>query len=703
MLANDLREDKAPQFVDGAQNIYLDPSATYDYSIGDLVAIIRNDNEATDSSVATSKSVLNDTVYKITGLNIMSGTITIDADVELPFETGVKYQLVNLTTTNKTVDVATTTYPYSKNVTVSDNVTVVGPTEDKYTITSETLAAHATADLEITVGQAVFTVVSVDTNVITCTLASGEAPTGSASASYTYVEETTSDFADMYIVSSYSMYVSKKDQEKETYDVGKLDYVKAVSSFIAEVDKSDVVLADSDIGASFMALGLAKTKYVDINYDGNPLQVFTLTDEGIEIARMFMAVRYRFNGTLYEFEGTVAPYNLNGRQLSIQEAADYELENSGLEFVMNDSGVLDYFLENNSYDLSQTIIDGVLNGSSTAISFNEDDPAIVNDAVWTYSPLNNNSGSTLTTVWSLFVNKDSSDVDMLVAAGMAINSPFTRKYETLNTQVMQAMLNVCEARKDCFAIFDGINEPDINKAVKELVRADGFGSTHGRWGFLYDGRGVFQDSIYTNSQVEVMKSVQLASIITANRQSGIFWIPAAGDEAYVPSAWGSKEKFVRSYNSEDKNCDHAKLSDIHANATRVNKDGIRIWGDWTLQMEDTAFNQMHVTMLVAGIHKMFYKYLDHKVFKLNTTTLRSQITSDLQDKLNMIIRQNPQGLINGTVICDDTNNTPEIIDQNYLIVDLKLLPPKTTRWIILRTTVESTKNGKNISTTIVSE
>jgi len=262
---------------------------------------------------------------------------------------------------------------------------------------------------------------------------------------------------------------------------------------------------------------------------------------------------------------------------------------------------------------------------------------------------------------------------------------------------------VCEARKDCFAIFDGLNEPDINKAKKKLIVADGFGSTYGRWGFLYDGRGVFQDSIYTNSQVDVMKSVQLASIITANRQGGVFWIPAAGDEAYIPSAWGTKEKFVRSYNPEDKSCDHAKLSDIHVNATRVNKDGMRIFGDFTLQMEDTAFNQMHVTMLVAGLHKMFYKYLDHKVFKLNTTILRAQITSDLQDKLNAIIRQNPPGLINGKVICDDTNNTPEIIDQNYLIVDLKILPPKSTRWIILRTTVESTKDGKNISTTIVSE
>jgi hypothetical protein len=448
-----------------------------------------------------------------------------------------------------------------------------------------------------------------------------------------------------------------------------------------------------------MALGLAKSQYLDINYDGNSMQVFTLTDEGVAIARMYLAISYRFNGKLYEFDGTIVPYTYNGRQLGIQESAEYELENSGLEFMLNDSGVLDYFLENNSYDLSQTVQNGTLNGSYTAIAYNPDDPAIVNDAVWTYDPQNNNSGSTLSTVWNLFVNKDASDVDMLIAAGVAINAPFSRKNETLNTQVMQAMINVCESRKDCFCVFDGVCEPDIQKAEKKMSPASQL--SLGRWGFLYDGRGVFQDSLYTNSQADVMKSVQMAAIITSNRQGGVWWIPPSGDEAYVPGAWGTKERFVRSYNSEDTNCDHAKLSKIHVNATRVNKDGIRIWGDFTLQMQDTAFNQVHVTMLVAGIHKMFYKYLDHKVFKLNTTTLRAQITSDLQDKLNMIKRQNPSGLIEGKVICDDTNNTPEIIDQNFLIVDLKLLPPKSTRWIILRTTVESQKNGKSIATEIL--
>ena len=804
-FTNDILADSetGAVLIDGT-TIKVDPSASYDYSIGDLVAIVRNSNDF-ESIDDAKKAVFDKKTYTITAINPMSGLITVNNEVTIADGTEkFAYQLLNLSTTNATAYVAKSTYisqetqtgtgiavnvktaTETRTKTVSD-VTVVkeaneykilktsvadagvgteitlngSDTSNKFTVTLDAdtywvgelttdieadtpyetaeysyeaivswtryinnaaFAANAsegktTIDLtwtETSGSQTVtktstFTVATIDSGVM-YEAAKPTEQTAIQSASATYDYDTVKDFADLYLISSYSMYVSRVDQRVPTFgektDTGAIDagiefIDDADSTFSWMVDKSPTVLADSDIGASFLALGLAKASYIDVNFDGNPVQAFTLTDEGIEIARMFMSVRYRFNGKLYEFEGTVVPYNLNGRQLGIQEAAEYELDNSGLEFVLNESGVLDYFLENNSYDLSQTIQDGMLNGSYTAIAYNESDPAIVNDAVWTYDPQNNNSGSTLSTVWSLFVNKDGSDVDMLVAAGMAINAPFTKKNETLNPQVMQAMINVCENRKDCFCIFDGVYEPEIDKAVKKMISAGHL--SLGRWGFLYDGRGVFQDSIYTQSQADVMKSVQLAAIITANRQSGIFWIPAAGDEAYVPAAWGTKERFTRTYSSEDKNCDHAKLSDIHVNATRVNKDGIRIWGDWTLQMEDTAFNQMHVTMLVAGIHKMFYKYLDHKVFKLNTTILRAQITSDLQDKLNQIIRQNPPGLINGKVICDDTNNTPELIDQNFLIVDLKLLPPKSTRWIILRTSVESTKNGKNITTTIVSE
>ena len=702
-------------------SVYVDPGSVYDYSVGDLVAIVRNswDNATQEASDPEAANAAYDgNVYTITAINAMSGRITLNATQSLKLKNTIKYQLLNLTSSSATVYTASETYTTSLNRTIAAHDIYL---EVNDTFVDNRLAGHVDAGDVLTL-----TLKSDPSIVYSCTVSTVWTTSDEfgehtwikldnqdlASEWYTlgdvsYTEPVSRDFADLYLVSSYTLYVSKTNQddatvgEKSSKDKIETDveFITDASTFTPYVQKSDVVLADSDIGASFLALGLAKANYVDINFDGNPVQVFTLTEEGIAVARMFMAVRYRFNGKLYEFEGTVVPYTYNRRQLGIQEAAEYELEDSGLEFVLNDSGVLDYFLENNSYDLSQTIRDGVLNGSYTAIAFNEEDPAIENDAVWTYDPQNNNSGSTLATVWNLFVNKDASDVSMLVAAGMDINNPFTKKYETLNTQVMQAMINVCESRKDCFCLFDGVYEPDITKAVTKMIGAGHL--SLGRWGAIYDGRGVFQDSLYTNSQVDCMKSIQLAAIITANRQGGVFWIPPAGDEAYVPSAWGTKERFTRSYSSEDKNCDHAKLSDIHVNATRVNKDGIRIWGDFTCQMEDTAFNQIHVTMLVAGIHKMFYKYLDHKVFKLNTTVLRAQITSDLQDKLNNIKRQNPPGLIEGKVICDDTNNTPELIDQNFLIVDLKLLPPKSTRWIILRTSVESTKNGKNITTDVL--
>lgn len=710
--------------------IVVDPSAAFDYSIGDKVAVVRASKSVDNTASATrapddffeGDSIVS-TVLTVTDINTFTGVITVNDALTIEITDSTVYQLINLSTTSATAYNAVSSETYTETGTVVTKSITIPTNEITGTVTLDAtdlnkFVGYTTVDVAVAsvtregtpaITKADVTVTRNGNDVVVTIPTELVSTTNAATVSVTLTPSVVRvrDTVDTYIVSSYTMYVSSVEQKENVVvndDTDTQAFVKTDVKWNLDIEKSAKVLADSDIGATFLGLGLAKTNYLDVDFDNNPRQVYVLTDEGVNIARMYLSIRYRFNGKIYEFEGTIVPYSTASKiQLGIKQAADYELTDSGLEFVLNDSGVLDYFLENTSYDLSQSLVGGTLNGSVTAIAYNSNDPAIKNDAVWTYNPLNNRSGSTLSTVWNLFLNKDGSDVDMLVAAGMAINNPFMNKIETLNTQVIQAMLNVCEARKDCFALFDGVSEPDISKALKKDIAATGFISTLGRWGMLYDGRGLVQDSVYTNGEAEIMKSVQLASIITGNRQSGIYWIPPSGyDQAPVPSAWGTKEKFQRTYNSEDKNCDVGKLSDIHVNATRVNREGMFIWGDFTLQMEDTAFNQAHVAMLVAGIHKTFYKYLDHKVFRLNTTNLRAQITSDLQDKLNMIKRSNPAGLVDGIVICDDSNNTKELIDQNFLIVDLKLLPTKSARWIILRTSVESTKNGNTVSTEIVS-
>ena len=530
-------------------------------------------------------------------------------------------------------------------------------------------------------------------------------------------------FADIYMVGNYTVMVPTHVQNETpvvaidnvfvTDDKeGEAPFKYMVSTGGPVVDHSDKVLTDSSIGATFVGLGLANIKYTDANFTGNTIKVYDLTDEGEAVARLYLAVAYMYNGVRYEFDGTVVKYVYNDMQLFIGDSAETELEGSGVVFVLNDSGVMEMFREDNSYDLSSTVagemqangtIKAVPSSTTLCPAFNTEDPAIVNNAVWTYDPANNMSTSTISNAFNLFLDKDKSDVTFFVGAGLGINNFGLKGYETLNTQLMQAVLSICELRKDCFALFDGAADSRIDVALKLDSPASRFGSTLGRWGAIYDARPIFYDSIVTKSNVEVAPSVAMASLITANRKGSIFWhVPAGEDTGMIPGAWCRKLKYERKFNyPEDPDSDIARLCDIHVNPFRSNRKGIYSYGDFTMQMEDTAFNAINVTMLVAGIHKMYYNYLDSRVFRLNTAALRAQITTDLQLQLDKIIGENPAGLDTGSiVICDDTNNPPEVVEAHKLYVDLMLYPTTSTRYIYLRTNVLSRSTGNVISTDI---
>lgn len=467
------------------------------------------------------------------------------------------------------------------------------------------------------------------------------------------------------------------------------------------VQRTDKLLVSDEIGASFNAMGLASVKYEDVNFNGTAKQVYVLSAEGEAIARMYLYITYHFNGKDYEMEGTIVPYVHDDGNLYIGDVADSVLTDSGATLLINDSGILDNFLTNNAYDLSQTVENGHLDSVSSMLSYDERDPAIINDAIWEYTPANNSDSATLANAWNLFLDKDGTDVSMLIGAGTGVKNLFKKNREVLDGTVMSAILNVCELRKDCFAILDGVGEANIETTLKKMIGAQGFG-VKGRWGAIYDGRGVFFDSYYTLMNVEVVKSVQLASIITANAANGIWWLPPAGEiNAVIPTEWGVTEKYPRTFKyPEDTDSNIARLIEIRVNPTRFNSRGMFIWGDYTMQKESSAFDQIHVAMLLAGIHKMFYHYLDRKVFQLNTTNLRTNIQSDLQAQLDAIMNTNPAGLYSGTAICDDTNNTPDVIDRNELHVDLRLKPTKTSRWITLRTIVESNGSSNTQTTSL---
>lgn len=458
---------------------------------------------------------------------------------------------------------------------------------------------------------------------------------------------------------------------------------------------TDGIVLDDAVGRTFLSLGLAIEDYQDIDFDGDQDRIFILTAEGEKVARIFLFVDYFFAGELYSFSGTITPYVYNDLNLDISEQARNQA--NGWEFVVNENISLENAILDPNFDLSQSIFNGNIESEFVEVAFNENDPAIVNDAIWEYDPRNNKGSAMLAQSWQLFLDKDRARSDMLISAGTAISNLFIKNFEQINYTVMDTMLDICEKRKDLFAIFDGVDEKKVDSALKKMVGIGSQGDIS-RWGGIFDGRSIFFDSVYTRLNVEAVKSIEVAAIITLNRAANVYWLAPAGFETgRIPAALSSRQKYIRTYNyADDPNSDIARLYDANINPTRVNDQGQFIYGQKTMLKRLTALNRLNVIMLVAGIHKRFANFLDRKVFQLNTPALRNGITSELQAQLELIKSANPAGLTEGVCICDDTNNPPNIIDTNQLIVDIFLQPTRTAEFITLRTTVQRTGDTASI-------
>jgi hypothetical protein len=459
-------------------------------------------------------------------------------------------------------------------------------------------------------------------------------------------------------------------------------------------------MLDSSVGRTFLSLGLANEDYVDVDFDGDDERVFRLTEDGFQAARFFLFCEYFFAGETYEFAGTILPFVVNDTNLYIGNSAD-DIAN-GWTFQINQNATLQAATEDSGFDLSQSVKSGILTSDFAQIAFNENDPAIENDAVWEYNPIENRNSSALAESWNLFLDRDSANADMLISAGTAIQNLFVRGFEQIDYNVMDSILNVCEKRKDMFSIFDGVDAPDIDVALRKMVGIGSQGEIS-RWGGIFDGRDIFFDADYTKLNVQGVKTISVAAIITLNRAGNVYWFPPAGyNTGRIPAQYSLRQKYVRSYNyAADPSSDIARLYDANINPTRVNDQGQFIYGQKTMLKRGSALNRMNVIMLVAGIHKRFENYLDFKVFQLNTAALRNNIQSDLQAQLELIKSSNPQGITAGKVVCDATNNTPDIIDTNQLIVDVIIQPTRAAEFITLRTTVQRTGADLDVTNTIL--
>jgi phage tail sheath protein FI len=114
-----------------------------------------------------------------------------------------------------------------------------------------------------------------------------------------------------------------------------------------------------------------------------------------------------------------------------------------------------------------------------------------------------------------------------------------------------------------------------------------------------------------------------------------------------------------------------------------------IFGNQTAyQRTLTAFNNLHVRDLLITVEESVEDVLQNYLFEFNDATTRLEIKSIVDRFLDNV--RSAGGIYDFRTIMDTSNNTPDIIDQNFAIIDIGIEPVRGAQKFINRITVLKT-------------
>ena len=109
--------------------------------------------------------------------------------------------------------------------------------------------------------------------------------------------------------------------------------------------------------------------------------------------------------------------------------------------------------------------------------------------------------------------------------------------------------------------------------------------------------------------------------------------------------------------------------------------GTVLFGDKTLTQKPSAFDRINVRRLFIVLEKAIATAAKFQLFEFNDAFTRSQFISLVEPFLRDV--QGRRGIIDFRVVCDETNNTAEVIDRNDFVADIYIKPAKSINYITL--------------------
>jgi phage tail sheath protein FI len=109
--------------------------------------------------------------------------------------------------------------------------------------------------------------------------------------------------------------------------------------------------------------------------------------------------------------------------------------------------------------------------------------------------------------------------------------------------------------------------------------------------------------------------------------------------------------------------------------------GITLFGDKTMLDKPSAFDRINVRRLFIVLEKAIATAAKFQLFEFNDAFTRAQFRNLVEPFLRDV--QGRRGIYDFRVICDETNNTGQVIDSNGFVADIFIKPARSINFIQL--------------------
>ena len=287
--------------------------------------------------------------------------------------------------------------------------------------------------------------------------------------------------------------------------------------------------------------------------------------------------------------------------------------------------------------------------------------------------------SSLITSYQLFENKDEIEVDYLIMGPGCTN-------ESDSQAKANYIISLANARKDCVAVVGPhranlVNITNTTTQTNNLINY--FAPLQSSSYAIFDSGYKYQYDRFNNIFRYVPCNPDVAGLMTRTNLVAFPWFSPAGQQRGVIN-----NSVKLAYNPTKAQRDKLYPNRVNSFITTPGI-GTLLFGDKTALGYASAFDRINVRRLFLTIEQALERAAQAQLFELNDELTRANFRNIVEPYLRDV--QAKRGLFGFLVICDTTNNTPDVIDNNEFRADIFLKPAKSINYITL--TFVATRTG----------